>query len=114
MAKKIQTMVHRIPITKARHNRGQVVKRVHLNKEYFILEKDGIPVERDPYNDATRGYLESLRKDGQPIPTDRPLARLQAIDTTIVSRYKGMEGKFYYTRPFPTYRNLPPRHLFVI
>ena len=37
-------MVHRLPITKARINLGQVVKRVHVNKEYFILEKDGIPV----------------------------------------------------------------------
>lgn len=32
-------MVHTIPINKARINLGSVVKRVHLNKEYFILEK---------------------------------------------------------------------------
>jgi PHD/YefM family antitoxin component YafN of YafNO toxin-antitoxin module len=37
-------MVHRIPITKARINLGQVVRRAHLNHECFILEKDGIPV----------------------------------------------------------------------
>lgn len=37
-------MVHRLPITKARVNLGQVVRRAHVNKEYFILEKDGIPV----------------------------------------------------------------------
>ena len=37
-------MVHRLPVTKARVNLGQVVRRVHVNKEYFILEKDGIPV----------------------------------------------------------------------
>jgi hypothetical protein len=36
--------VNRIPITKARINLGAVVKRAHLNGEYFILEKDGIPV----------------------------------------------------------------------
>jgi len=36
-------MVHRLPITKARINLGQVVKRVHVNKEYFILEKDAFP-----------------------------------------------------------------------
>src|SRR5713101_8245846 len=36
-------MVHHIPITKARINLGQVVRRAHLNNEYFILEKDGIP-----------------------------------------------------------------------
>ena len=37
-------MVHRIAITKARVNLGQLARRVHVNKEYFILEKDGIPV----------------------------------------------------------------------
>ena len=36
--------VQHIPITQARINLGALVKRVHLNKEYFILEKDGIPV----------------------------------------------------------------------
>ena len=30
-------MVKTIPITKARINLGALVKRVHLNKEYFIL-----------------------------------------------------------------------------
>lgn len=44
MTKKSKPVVHRIPITKARINLGQVVRRVHLNKECFILEKDGIPV----------------------------------------------------------------------
>src|SRR5713101_6764644 len=37
-------MVHHIAITKARVNLGQVVRRAHLNNEYFILEKDGIPI----------------------------------------------------------------------
>jgi PHD/YefM family antitoxin component YafN of YafNO toxin-antitoxin module len=37
-------MVTSIPITKARTNLGALVKRIHLNKEYFILEKDGIPI----------------------------------------------------------------------
>ncbi len=44
MPKKSKTMVHHIPITKARINLGQVVRRVHNNKECFVLEKDGIPV----------------------------------------------------------------------
>jgi hypothetical protein len=44
MAVKPNPMVHHIPITKARINLGQVVRRAHLNNEYFILEKDGIPV----------------------------------------------------------------------
>jgi hypothetical protein len=38
------SMVHRIPLTKARINLGQIVRRTHLNKECFILEKDQIPV----------------------------------------------------------------------
>ena len=51
-------MIHRIPITKARVNLGQVVKRVHLNKEYFILEKDGIPVAGLMDADELEDYLE--------------------------------------------------------
>jgi hypothetical protein len=39
-----KAVIHRIPITRARINLGQVARRAHLNKEYFILEKDGIPV----------------------------------------------------------------------
>ena len=37
-------VVHHIAITKARTNLGQVVRRAHLNRECFVLEKDGIPV----------------------------------------------------------------------
>ena len=51
-------MIHRIPITKARVNLGQVVKRAHLNKEYFILEKDGIPVAGILDADELEDYLE--------------------------------------------------------
>jgi prevent-host-death family protein len=38
------TVIHRLPITKARVNLGELVRRVNRDKEYFILEKDGIPV----------------------------------------------------------------------
>ncbi len=37
-------VVTTIPITKARNNLGALIHRVHLNKEYLILEKDGIPI----------------------------------------------------------------------
>jgi hypothetical protein len=37
-------MINRVAITTARINLGAIVKRAHLNGEYFILEKDGIPV----------------------------------------------------------------------
>ena len=43
MSKPSTAILNRIPITKARINLGQLAKRAHLNNEYFILEKDGIP-----------------------------------------------------------------------
>ena len=59
MAKKAaKPMVTNIPITKARINLGALVKRVHLNKEYFILEKDGIPVAGLMNIDEFEDYLE--------------------------------------------------------
>ena len=51
-------MVQRLPLTQARINLGAVVKRVHLNKEYFILEKDGIPVAGLMDIDEFEDYLE--------------------------------------------------------
>ena len=51
-------MVTTIPITKARINLGALVKRVHLNKEYFILEKDGIPIAGLMDIDEFEDYLE--------------------------------------------------------
>src|SRR5213594_1772195 len=51
-------MVTNIPITKARINLGALVKRVHLNKEYFILEKDGIPIAGLMDIDEFEDYLE--------------------------------------------------------
>jgi PHD/YefM family antitoxin component YafN of YafNO toxin-antitoxin module len=47
-----------MPITRARHNLGAVVKRVHLNKEYVILEKDGIPIAGIMDIDEFEDYLE--------------------------------------------------------
>ena len=47
-----------MPITKARINLGAVVKRVHLNKEYVILEKDGIPIAGIMDIDEFEDYLE--------------------------------------------------------
>jgi antitoxin (DNA-binding transcriptional repressor) of toxin-antitoxin stability system len=51
-------MIHYLPITKARINLGQVVRRVVRNKEYFILEKDGIPVAGILGADELEDYLE--------------------------------------------------------
>jgi PHD/YefM family antitoxin component YafN of YafNO toxin-antitoxin module len=51
-------MVTTIPITKARTNLGALVTRVHLNKEYFILERDGIPIAGIMDIDEFEDYLE--------------------------------------------------------
>ena len=51
-------VVQRLPLTKARINLGALVKRVHLNKEYVILEKDGIPVAGLMDIDEFEDYLE--------------------------------------------------------
>ncbi len=60
-------MVTRIPLTKARVNLGAVVKRAHMNGEYFILEKDGIPIAGIMDADELEDYLElqdpKMKKD---------------------------------------------------
>jgi PHD/YefM family antitoxin component YafN of YafNO toxin-antitoxin module len=58
VATKTFPVVQRLPITQARHNLGAVVKRVHLNNEYIILEKDGIPVAGVMNIDEFENYLE--------------------------------------------------------
>ncbi len=42
--KKTTPMVHRISLTKARINLGQIARRAHLNNECFILEKKVFPL----------------------------------------------------------------------
>jgi PHD/YefM family antitoxin component YafN of YafNO toxin-antitoxin module len=51
-------MVQHLPLTQARINLGAVVKRVHLNNEYVVLEKDGIPVAGVMPIDEFEDYLE--------------------------------------------------------
>ena len=50
--------VYRLPIAKARVNLGQVVRRAHVNREFFIFEKDGIPVVGLMHVDDLEDYLE--------------------------------------------------------
>ena len=45
-------------ITRARINLGSLVKRAHLRDEYFILEKDGIPVAGLMNADELEDYLD--------------------------------------------------------
>src|SRR5260221_6920302 len=53
-----KTVVNRLPLTKARVNLGALIRRVHNNKEHFILEKDGIPVAALLDVDAYEDYLD--------------------------------------------------------
>ena len=57
-ASKQSPMVTRIPLTKARANLGAIIKRVHRGKEFFILEKDGLPVAGLMDIDEFEDYLE--------------------------------------------------------
>ncbi len=52
------TRINRLPITKARINLGQIARRAHSGKEYFILEKDGIPVMGIMSADELEDYIE--------------------------------------------------------
>ena len=54
----MKTIVKHLPLTKARVNLGQVVRRAHVNHEFFILEKDGIPVVGLMHVDDLEAYLE--------------------------------------------------------
>jgi antitoxin (DNA-binding transcriptional repressor) of toxin-antitoxin stability system len=51
-------VVTTVPMTKARNNLSALVERVRLNKEYFILEKDGIPIAGIMDIDVFEDYLE--------------------------------------------------------
>jgi antitoxin HicB len=39
----------------------------------LVTEGDTLEEARDMAADAIRGYIESLQKDGEPIPTDNPI-----------------------------------------
>jgi hypothetical protein len=54
----ISRPVNGLPIAKARINLGQIARRAHVNNEYFILEKDGIPVIGIMSADELEEYLE--------------------------------------------------------
>ena len=54
----MKRVINRVPLTKARINLGQMVRRAHVNREYFILEKDGIPVVGLMHVEDMEDYLE--------------------------------------------------------
>ncbi len=51
-------MVKHLPITEARRHLGEVVKKIRTNKDYFVLEKDGIPIAGLMDIDEFEDYLE--------------------------------------------------------
>ncbi|KKR46140.1 MAG: hypothetical protein UT90_C0016G0019 [Parcubacteria group bacterium GW2011_GWA1_40_21] len=56
-------MVIIMPITKARINLGSIIKKVRLNKEYYVLEKDGYPVAGIMDIDEFEDYLETKNEN---------------------------------------------------
>lgn len=50
--------VRHLPLTKARINLGGVIRRVRVDKEYIVLEKDGLPVAGLMDIDEFEDYLE--------------------------------------------------------
>ncbi len=58
MKKHTKRMVKYLPITEARRHLGEVIKKVRINKDYFVLEKDGIPVAGLMDIDEFEDYLE--------------------------------------------------------
>ena len=55
-------MVHTIAITKARINLGSIAKRVYLKEEFFLLEKNGIPIAALVPVPFLKKYLKSKHK----------------------------------------------------
>jgi hypothetical protein len=55
---KPKATINTLPIAEAGSNLGALAKRIHRNKEYFILEKDGIPIIGIMDADELEDYLE--------------------------------------------------------
>ena len=84
-------MVRTLPMTKARINLGAIVKQVRTNKDYIVLEKDGIPVaalmDIDEFEDylelrdpEVKKHIEKSRKEyeaGKHRSADKLLAKLE-------------------------------------
>lgn len=51
-------MVRHLPLTKFRSQLGSVIRRVHRNKEYVVLERDGMPVAAIMDIDEFDDYIE--------------------------------------------------------
>lgn len=56
-------MITIMPITKARINLGSIIKKVRIDKEYYVLEKDGYPVAGIMDIDEFEDYLDARNQD---------------------------------------------------
>lgn len=87
MRNKLTITVNTIPMTKARYNLGALAKRVHLKKEYLILEKDGVPIIGIMDADELEDYLElqdpKARADIEKSNQDIREGRTRSIDELI-------------------------------
>lgn len=80
-------MVTIMPITKARINLGSIIKKVRLNKEYYVLEKDGYPVagimDIDEFEDYLDARNENLNKQIKESFVEFKMGRTKPIDKLI-------------------------------
>lgn len=88
--KESRNKIYSLPLTEARNTLGKVVKRSYLNKDTFILEKDGVPMAAlmniDDFEDYLDSQDEELKKqirqshqeylDGKARPFEEFLAEL--------------------------------------
>lgn len=85
-------MTTTIPITKARVNLGALVKRVHLKKERFVLEKDGYPVaaliDIDEFEDYLDSQDEELKKQIRESRAEFDAGKGRPLDDLIVKMKK--------------------------
>jgi len=92
-----KTLVNRLPVTKARINLGALIRRVHNNKEHFILEKNGIPVaaildvdEYEDYLDTRDPEIKRQIREGQ---VEYRLGKLTEDLDTFLARLKAKPRK---------------------
>lgn len=101
----MSTIVHHLPITKARVNLGQLVRRVNRNKEYFILEKDGIPVAGIMGAHELEDYLElqdpKVRKHIQKSNADYMAGRTRPAQDFLAELRAGARPKAVKKRSRP-------------
>ena len=97
MRNKPKPVVHHLPITKARIKLGQVAKRVRVNKEYFILEKDGIPIVGIMGADELEDYFElhdpNVKASISKSSKEYRAGKFQPAGNLLASLEKSLSGK---------------------